>query len=165
MIKNFLIVLILTSISYSLSAQQSIYPTNNYQNEFDAAYQQYPDVPKGMLEAVAFTTSRFQQLDNQVESCTGLPVAYGVMGLTLDGKGYFRNNLNYVSQLSGIAVSDMLQSPAQNILAYAKAYHELLQLATFNKTQVENHAEILVALSELPYNNLQNDFALNSHLY
>lgn len=165
MIKNLLAVLILTFISSTLVAQQSIYPTNHYQNEFDAAYRQYTDVPRGMLEAIAFTTSRFQHLDNQTESCVGLPAAYGVMGLTLDGKGYFRNNLNYVAQLSGIAVSDILQNPAQNILAYAKAYHELLQLASFDKTQVENHNQILVALSELPYNGLQNDFALNSHLY
>jgi len=146
-------------------SQQSIYPKNNYQAAFDGAYQQYPAIPKGMLEAVAFTTSRFQHLDNQIESCVGLPAAYGVMGLTLDGLGYFRNNLNYVSQLSGISVSDILINPAQNILAYAKAYNELLLLAKFNKTQVENHAEILAALSELPYDGIQNDFALNSHLY
>ncbi len=165
MIKNLLALLTLIVIGSTLSAQHSIYPTNNYQNEFDAAYQQYPDVPQGMLEAVAFTTSRFQHLDNQTESCVGLPAAYGVMGLTLDGKGYFRNNLNYVSQLSGITISDIIQNPAQNILAYAKAYHELVQLASFDKTQVENHTEILVALSELPYNGIQNDFALNSHLY
>ncbi|MCL4855965.1 MAG: N-acetylmuramoyl-L-alanine amidase [Flavobacteriales bacterium] len=159
---SFLAVLMLNFTTY---CQQSIYPKNNYQAAFDAAYQQYPAIPKGMLEAVAFTTSRFQHLDNQIESCVGLPAAYGVMGLTLDGLGYFRNNLNYVSQLSGISVSDILINPAQNILAYAKAYNELLQFAKFDKTQVENHAEILVALSELPYDGIQNDFALNSHLY
>jgi len=165
MVKFLLTFLAILLLNLTTFGQQSIYPKNNFQAEFDAAYQQYPTVPRGMLEAVAFTTSRFEHLDNQTESCVGLPVAYGVMGLTLDGKGYFRNNLNYVSQLSGISVSDILLNPAQNILAYAKAYNELFQLASFNKTQVENHAEILVALSELPFDGIQNDFALNSHLY
>jgi hypothetical protein len=86
---SFLAILLLNLPTFS---QQSIYPKNNYQADFDAAYQQYPAIPKGVLEAVAFTTSRFQHLDNQTESCVGLPAAYGVMGLTLDGKGYFRNN-------------------------------------------------------------------------
>jgi len=165
MVKFLLSSLAILLLNLPTFSQQSIYPKNNYQADFDAAYQQYPAIPKGVLEAVAFTTSRFQHLDNQTESCVGLPAAYGVMGLTLDGKGYFRNNLNYVSQLSGISVSDILLNPTQNILAYAKAYIELLQLAKFDKSQVENHAEILVALSELPYDGIQNDFALNSHLY
>lgn len=165
MVKFLLSSLAILLLNLPTFSQQSIYPKNNYQADFDAAYQQYPAIPKGVLEAVAFTTSRFQHLDNQTESCAGLPAAYGVMGLTLDGKGYFRNNLNYVSQLSGISVSDILLNPTQNILAYAKAYNELLQLAKFDKSQVENHAEILVALSELPYDGIQNDFALNSHLY
>jgi len=53
-------------------------------------------VPLGMLEAVAFTNSRFFHITHNsgdAESCIGLPKYYGVMGLVKNGKNYFRNNL------------------------------------------------------------------------
>ena len=70
-------------------------PANLYQQEFANAYNQYPDVPKGLLEAVSFTMTRFHHIQSPAGSCVGLPKTYGVMGLTLDGQNYFRNNLNY----------------------------------------------------------------------
>ena len=63
-------------------SQKNTAPSNPYQQEFAFAYQQYPDVPKGILEAVSYTMTRFQHLQNEEESCTGLPKTYGVMGLT-----------------------------------------------------------------------------------
>ena len=155
----------LVSISLIVFSQKNTLPTNNYQQEFAFAYAQYPDVPNGILEAVSYTMTRFQHLQNEEESCTGLPKTYGVMGLTLDGKNYFRNNLNYVAQVSGIAVNDILQSPQQNILAFAAAYHHELTLLSPAKFQSQNYARILTQLSELPDDGLQQDFALNSHLY
>ena len=140
-------------------------PVNNYKQEFDYAYNQYPDVPRGMLEAVAYTMTRFHHIQNPIGSCVGLPKTYGVMGLTLDGQNYFRNNMNYISQVSGISVNDILQNPQQNILAYAAAYHHELMLLSPFQYQSQNYAQILRNLSELPDKNLQQDFALNSHLY
>jgi N-acetyl-anhydromuramyl-L-alanine amidase AmpD len=162
--KTFLLFLCVT-LSLSIFSQKDPQPANNYQKEFANAYNQYPDVPKGLLEAVSFTMTRFQHLQNTTESCVGLPKTYGVMGLTLDGQNYFRNNLNYISQVSGITVNDIINSPQQNITAYAASYqHELTLLSPFyNKSQ--NFAHILTQLSELPNNELQQDFALNSHLY
>lgn len=166
MIRNLLFVILLASFfTTSLFSQQKSLPTNSYQQLFNQAYQQFPDVPRGVLEAVSFTNTRFQHLSNELESCTEIPKAYGLMGLTLDGKNYFRNNLNYVAQLSGISVNDIVQNPSQNIFAYAAAYHALLNQSAFDKTNVENHVPILVALSELPYDGLTQDFALNTHLY
>ncbi len=162
MIKNLLALLLITS---SIFAQENSLPVNNYQSEFTTAYLQYPDVPRGMLEAVSYSMTRFHHIENPAGSCIGLPKTYGLMGLTLDGQNYFRNNLNLVSQLSGISVSDIIQYPQQNVLAYASAYHRLLQQATFNKNSIENHAQIVSALSELPFNGIQQDFALNSQLY
>ncbi len=162
--KLFLLVLSISLFNSSFAQQQSL-PTNPYQNEFDVAYQQYPQVPKGMLEAVSFTMTRFRHIENEHKGCAGLPLVYGVMGLTLDGEGYFKNNLNYVAQLSGISVQQIKDNPQQNILAFAAAYNALLQQLSGNKSNVENHVSILATLSELPYNGLQQDFALNSHLY
>lgn len=38
---------------------------------------------------------------------TGIPTAYGVMGLIENGKGYFRSNLSLVSNLSGFTEEDI----------------------------------------------------------
>jgi len=156
---------ILFFVASTIVAQNEGLPTNLFQQEFNAAYQQYPNIPKGVLEAVSFTTTRFQHLKNTQESCVGLPKTYGVMGLTLDGKGYFRNNLNYIAQVSGISITEILDHPQQNIMAFAKAYvYEQSLLSPF-PTQSQNISKVLANLSELPNNNLSQDYALNAHLY
>jgi N-acetyl-anhydromuramyl-L-alanine amidase AmpD len=145
--------------------QTNQFPINPYQQEFANAYNQYPDVPKGLLEAVSFTMTRFQHLQNVEQSCVGLPKTYGVMGLTLDGQNYFRDNLNYISQVSGISVADIINIPEQNILAFAAAYHQQLTYLSPFQYQEQNVAHILTQLSELPITGLPQDFALNAHLY
>jgi hypothetical protein len=160
-----IILFLCLSSFFSLFSQNNQLPVNNYQQEFANAYNQYPDVPKGLLEAVSFTMTRFHHIQNPVGSCVGLPKTYGVMGLTLDGQNYFRNNLNYISQVSGISINNILQSPQQNILAFAAAYHHELMLLSPFQYASQNYAHILTQLSELPNNALQQDFALNSHLY
>lgn len=126
---------------------------------------QYPDVPAGMLEAVAWNNSRLVHLD-EPEGCLQMPRYRGVMGLVADGKGYFRENLKLVSRLSGISEEDILTNPTQHILAYAAAFsflHDSLNLPVGNH---ESALPVLVLLSEIPIDgNLQNDFALNSQLY
>ena len=162
--KNSLFFLFLFS-GLCVVSQNQLLVINNYEQEFAHAYSKYPNVPKGLLEAVSYTMTRFNHHQNTIESCAGLPKTYGIMGLTLDGKNYFRNNLNYMSQVAGISVQEIIDSPQQNILAYAAAYsHELVLLSPFYYKS-ENYAHILSALSELPSNELQQDFALSSHLY
>ncbi len=64
-------------------------------NAFHLAYQANPEIPRGMLEAVSFNYTRFTHRSFTKETDDagiGMPRTYGVMGLTLDGKNYFRNN-------------------------------------------------------------------------
>lgn len=141
---------------------------NSYNAAFRKAYSLNPSIPKGVLEAVAYTQTRFVHLDetNVDPSCIGYPRASGVMGLTEDGKDYFRNNLVYVSQLSGYTVNDIKNDPEQGILAYAKAFATLQEQKAINGNKLENYLPIFVALSELPLlTDMQNDFAMNAHLY
>lgn len=142
--------------------------SNNYSASFNKAYGLYPQIPKGILEAVSFTNTRLYHLEHKAgtpESCTGLPKAYGVMGLTLDGKGYFRNNLQLVADLSGYDVELIVDDPETNILAFAKAYDKLLKARSIKGSDPLSHAPVLIGLSELPDLDLQTDFALSSHLY
>src|ERR1700756_2641832 len=76
---------------------------NPYESYFIEAYSLYPNIPKGALEAIAFTNTHFNHITHtagEPESCSGIPKVYGVMGLTLDGKNYFSENLKQVSKLS-----------------------------------------------------------------
>lgn len=162
--KKFYLIL-LTSLSCSLFAND-LFVANAYALSFKKAYQLCPSIPHGVLESVAFTQSRFEHLGNQEPSCIGYPTTYGVMGLIENGKGYFRNNLLYISQLSGYSVDDIKSNPEKHILAYAKAFSILQQQQQIYGNNLSQYLPIFVALSELPlYNDLQNDFAMNAHLY
>src|ERR1700742_1802160 len=90
--------------SLTIFAHTDVVIVNPYTSYFDEAYQQNPGIPRGVLEAVAFTNTHFNQVTHQPGeegSCVGLPKAYGVMGFISDGENYFNNNLLLVSRLSG----------------------------------------------------------------
>jgi N-acetyl-anhydromuramyl-L-alanine amidase AmpD len=139
---------------------------NPYESYFAKAYSLYPEIPKGTLEAVAFTNTHFNHITHTVgepESCSGIPKVYGVMGLTLDGKNYFTDNLKKISKLSGYTVDEIISSPEKNILAYAKALSIWL-----NKQENNGPANLTTAitmLSELPWGTEAKNFALNAQLY
>ncbi len=155
----------------TFASQKDEPAANPYTSFFDQAYQTYPDIPRGVLEAVAFTNTRFHHVThtaNENKSCAGLPEAYGVMGLTLDGKNYFNDNLKYIAHLSGYSIEDIITSPEKNILAFAGAYHVLRLEAEDNAPQFPNAksiAGILSLLSELPRETPGQQFALQVQLY
>ena len=114
---------------------------NEYSKSFEKAYFIHPEIPRGMLEAVAFCNTRFSHITHATSepgSCTGIPNAYGVMGLTLEGKNYFFNNLQLVSDLSMVSVNDIISDPEKNILAYADAYAKVKKLLALKSNKVED---------------------------
>ena len=144
---------------------------NPYVTFFENAYIQFPTVPRGVLEAVAFTSTHFNHLTHTADeagSCIGMPKAYGVMGLILDGKQYFNNNLEKISILSGYSVQQILDDPEINILAYAKAYANLDNEFKKNKKKarlINRMASVLISMSELPTESRTQKFAMNTQLY
>ena len=63
---------------------------------FGLAEKQCPMLPKGLLEAVAFTNTQCHHLTDAdykmpADDPTAMPRAYGMMGLVRDGKGCFRD--------------------------------------------------------------------------
>ncbi|GAA4053575.1 hypothetical protein GCM10022409_45630 [Hymenobacter glaciei] len=138
-----------------------------YAADFAAAYRQYPEIPRGMLEAVAYTQTHIRHISaDEQPSCTGMPLPFGVMGLVAEGKNYFRANLPLVASLSGVSEEEIKASPRSNILAYAAAYAKLAAKRKLTAEEPARHLPVLIALSELP---LQKDavsnYALDSHLY
>ncbi|MFI5151544.1 MAG: N-acetylmuramoyl-L-alanine amidase [Bacteroidia bacterium] len=142
---------------------------NPFQASFDKAYAQYPLIKKGVLEAVAFTNTRFQHLPPAgPESCLGMPRAIGVMGMVQDGKGFFHPNLLIASTASGYSVQEISTNPEKNILSYASMlYGMLLTRGVSASDPVEDQLKTALAISELPVDNTNTviNFARESFLY
>lgn len=111
----------------SLRATEDQLPVNPYAAFFEEAYQRYPTLKRGCLEAVAFVNTRFQHLDASVpESCTGMPRAWSVMGLIEDGKGWFSPNLTAIANEAGVDAALIKSDARTAILAYAAALNKQL---------------------------------------
>jgi len=135
---------------------------------FDSAYSAFPDVPRGLLEAVSYHYTHFRHITSaSPESCAGLPHVYGVMGLTLDGKGYFRNNLLTVAGLSGFSPEDIINSPLINVKAYAAAFTAIKNQLNITSIKPEEMLKVLMALSELNVSSQTaiNDYVMNLYLF
>ena len=141
---------------------------NNYSDLFNKAYKSHPEIPLGVLEAVAFSNTHFTHIEHaslQSESCTGLPNVYGVMGLTLDGQNYFANNLVYISKLSGYTINEIINDPEKNILAYADAFIAVKKSLNIKSSNIQDQIPILINLSELPHQTDGQVYALNQQIY
>ena len=135
---------------------------NSYGTEFADAYSQHPEIPQGLLEAVAYNRTNFRHLDeSELESCTGLPRGFGVFGLIEDGKGYFANTLSLVSDLSNREIVEVKSNPSAQILAYAEA----LSSIPVNGWTGPEVAQRLIHLSELPHETEAQTFALEVQQY
>lgn len=148
------------------SSLQSNY--SNVKTFFDDAYTAYPDVPRGILEAVSYHYTHFRHITTATpESCEGLPRVYGVMGLTLDGKDYFRNNLLTVASLSGYTSEQIIEDPAINVKAFAAAFSAIKKQLNIISEKPEDLTKVLVALSELKIKDETaiNDYVMNLYLF
>jgi hypothetical protein len=141
---------------------------NKYAKSFDKAYLAHPEIPKGILEAVAFCNTHFTNIQHATiasESCAGIPNAYGVMGLTLNGEGYFFNNLKTVADLSHYSVDEIISDPEKNILAYADAYANAKKMLNIRTSKIEDALSILSYLSELPKSTEGQLYAFSNQEY
>ncbi|MDK2770829.1 MAG: choice-of-anchor D domain-containing protein [Flavobacterium sp.] len=163
--KLLLLFLLLTQI---LQAQEwEINSNNRYNSLFQEAYVLYPAIPKGILESIAYTNTHIRHIqpENEAPSCSDLPQYFGVMGLVDNGKGYFRENLKLVAQLSGFSENEIKRNPRTNILAFAKAY-ETLRIRLNIDSKIKNQYPILLELSELPKTTEKNEaFIFDTYAY
>ena len=136
---------------------------------FDDAYQEYPTVPRGFLEAISYQYARFTPniiMDTLEPDPSERPRVYSVMGLTLHGKGVFRENTRYIASLSPYSLDEILWQPGVAVKAYACAFAELQQHYGCFGDSVEQYKRILMDLCELPLMPEGEDaFAMNSFLY
>ena len=138
----------------------------SYKSAFNAAYEAFPDIPRGLLEAVSFTNTHCYHLTDANyfnDGPNAMPRAYGLMGLVKDGKNYFRENLHLVSELSGISEAEVLESPEKNVLAYAKAFDRLAKES--KAVEINGYLFVIQQLSELPIGKEKDIYPMQSMLY
>ena len=162
--RTILFVALLLSLPAFVKAQHT--EEQDYTYAFKAAYEACPDIPQGMLEAISFTNTHCYHLTDANYFHDGpdaMPRAYGLMGLVRDGKGYFRENLHLVSELSGISEAEILESPEKNVLAYAKAFDRLARES--KATEMRGYLSVVQQLSELPIGEKKDVYPTQSMLY
>lgn len=152
--RNFLLI-------FSLSLSQILTAQNMYQDAYNATNH----VPVGLLEAVAWTNTHMVHLDGTLESCSGIPQPFGIMGLHDDGANYFKQNAQLVSQLSGISLADQASNPSNQVLAYALAYDAIITNNNFDPNNAQSYREVLHILSEIPDTGYVNFLAKEMQVY
>jgi N-acetyl-anhydromuramyl-L-alanine amidase AmpD len=134
----------------NVTAQQ----TANYQGYFDEAYRLYPNIPKGLLEAAAYSASHMNNLADEHKGDGDeepMPQLYGIFGLVENGRGYFKNNLLTVCQLSGITAEQYKKDVRLQILAVAKFISQEAQRQNLPaNTSSEAFSKVLEKLSSIP---------------
>ncbi|WP_343748308.1 N-acetylmuramoyl-L-alanine amidase [Fluviicola sp.] len=139
--------------------------TSNFQSYCQQAYAAYPNVPRGTLEAVSWTQTRMSYLSaTGPESCSGLPRSHGYLGMVAKGKGYFKENMKLVSQVSGVSLQQMKEDPAAEIHAFAKVVSSYMEELRGNSLQ-NSLKEIFGRLSYLSDSGRVNQFARDAELY
>ena len=132
---------------------------------FEQAYQVHSSLPQGILETVSWTQTRFHDMDNSEErGCLEMPQPYGVMGVFDDGANYFKENGNYIAQLSGISVAQQKLSVELQIKAYASAF-EQIYLGLDNLPESKRVYQTLIMLSEIPDSGRINLYARDAQVY
>ncbi len=157
-------ILLFTSCFFGFASLAQTSQTN-FESYCQQAYSSYPAIPKGILEAVSFTQTRMSYLTaSELESCSGLPKSYGFLGMVAKGKGYFKENMKLVSQLSGVSLTQMKQDPAAEINAFAKVVDGYMTELKGNSLQ-NSLKEIFSRLSYLSDSGRVNAYARDAELY
>ncbi len=136
---------------------------------FEQAYALHPEVPRGLLEAVAYRNTYFVPLQPAAPpagSEGAEPEVHGLMGLISDGSGVFTSTLEEVAALSGVAVEEIRNDPAAtNVLAFTSAYAvRRAQLGT-SGTTIAEHLPVLVSLSGFTQRVLGQSYPLDHYVY
>ncbi len=137
-------------------------------NMFAEAYNACPSLPKGILEAVAYCNTHMNPPPVNTETCSGMPLPFGIMGIFDHGNGYFNENAYLIAKKSGISVAEQKGNNLIQILAYAKALEltiTAIKLEYFKKKDVIALYEALKILSEIPDNGAVNAFAQDVQIY
>ncbi len=158
--KNVIIYFLVIFCTIKSQAQQ----TNTYVKHFEKAYINYPLVPRGSLEALAYVQSRIQNLvpEQGMDHHHG-PNRYGLFALIENGEGYFTNTLLELSKTTSVTKEDLKNNIAEQINAVAKMLQQYCKKN--NITTMDGMSNCFKAFSETPYKTTIDAFAKDQFLY
>lgn len=119
-----------------------------YQHYFDLAYEQYPSIPKGLLESLAYTASRWQhRIPNQQHIHDARPQPIGLFGLYDTDKYGFVNTLALVAEHGGVDKQRLIDSVEDHILFAASFIASQLTSTNKSTLTLADASEVLKLLS------------------
>jgi PKD repeat protein/N-acetyl-anhydromuramyl-L-alanine amidase AmpD len=162
---NYIILLFLLHINVTYA--QTYHISESKQTDFKAAYLNFPTIPIGILEAVSYTKTHCRHIKptKEQKSCIGLPTYNGIMGLTDNTNGYFKNTLQLTSNLSGFKKQLIQNDIRTNILAYASSFSKIQNQLGITNNSIESNHVVLRQLSELPSNTNAQKYAIDSEIF
>jgi len=132
---------------------------NLYKDYFNEAYQQYPNIPRGILEAVADNgVTGFVHTDDgwysgEWDPTHEPPRTYTVMNYQPLDFPTYQNNLSLVAQISGYSEKQILENPRTSIFAYASALSKMMEKSTVGSNDWESIIDIIVELGQFDGSN------------
>jgi N-acetyl-anhydromuramyl-L-alanine amidase AmpD len=137
-----------------------------YRKYFAEAYRRYPQIPSGVLEALAYTKTRWnnQQPLTPVDSHHGMPQPYGVMGLFM-GSGGFENQVDRAAILLNVSPKVVVKNQRYNILGAAALISYDMQAEGIQaKSSPENISRVLENALGLSSSQHKASLAVDKHV-
>jgi peptidoglycan hydrolase-like amidase/N-acetyl-anhydromuramyl-L-alanine amidase AmpD len=157
-------------LPFTQAVAQTQTTVDRLDNYFNEAYSQYPGLPKGILESMAYSASHMNNLQPHTgedhTKCMGMPERFGLFGFIEDGKGYFKNNLVEVSKLSNITPAQFKNDVRLQILSTAKFLSREASSRKVAGAGAESFARVLESISEIPEDgSTVNSYARSLYTY
>jgi N-acetyl-anhydromuramyl-L-alanine amidase AmpD len=116
----------------------------SYQRHFAAAYQQFPEIPVGVLESIAYTKTRWNnnQPGADFDDHHGFAQIYGVMGLYRGQPGYQHQVAN-AAKLLGVSEAQVIADQRLNILGAAALIAQDLRAKNLSNATPEAMSSVI----------------------
>jgi N-acetyl-anhydromuramyl-L-alanine amidase AmpD len=131
-----------------------------YQQYFQAAYLQYPQIPAGILESIAYTKTRWNnvQASKMYDDHHGFAQIFGVMGLYRGQPGY-SDQVGDAAKLLGVSQEQVIRDQRLNILGAAALLANDMKARGIGKATPEMLGEVLQAAMGLSLSTQKSNVA------
>ena len=137
---------------------------NRLPGYFEAAYTRYPNLPRPILEAMAYSASRMHNVQPHTETDQhAKPARYGLFALVENGQGYFRNSLPEICAAYGVQPAAFKTDEGVQVMAVAHYLSGLIE--KFRVKNISGMMPVLQAFSEIPDLGTVSAFARDSWAY
>lgn len=166
MARLFLLLVVLPCLSVPAAYGEHYASRQHYQLLLDEAYQRYPAIPAGLLEAQAWVATRWQhRIPETGESHHLMPPAHGLFGLYGTSEHGFVDLLGEVAQFNGTSRHALLADVRTYVLATSAWLEEQIVSFGLEGEPIEAFRPIVERLSGIAATTELARFAVASHAW